>query len=245
MLRNRVHIMLTALTLVALMAVALVVPRPAYAMSDGCTKANLTILDGQYTVGIISLTPVQFNAGEQIIVMAGTPATANPGDSISLSDGGSPVDTGTFPGTLTYTIPADGNYEFEWRVSGQGVVDATWSISCVEAGSNPTTGAGGSVEEPFFETVVPALSVDAGKAADTTHNGVKPLAVFDARWWGVKTVSAANFPALAGVDLSTTEVLCLNDSGEWTGEYVSEWASSEDFLQAYVKQHGICGVFPK
>lgn len=110
--------------------------------------------------------------------------------------------------------------------------------------SSATGGLTSNPAEPFFQTSVPAQSIDAFKAAVVPlPDGRVPLAIFEPHWWGVKTLNSTHFPAVT--DWTQAEVYCLDSGGNWTGEYVSTWSESEAVLQVYIKQHGICGIFPK
>ncbi len=110
--------------------------------------------------------PMAFHAGETITVRAGEPtADATPTATelyfdIGPAGSNKVVDSGAFPATLTYTMPADGTHNGGFRVdAGQ----ATWHLSC-------TAPLGGGEDDGLADTgsasgvlvVVAGLAVAGG-----------------------------------------------------------------------------------
>ena len=110
--------------------------------------------------------PMAFHAGETITVRAGEPtADATPTATelyfdIGPAGSNKVVDSGAFPATLTYTMPADGTHNGGFRVdAGQ----ATWHLSC-------TAPLGGGEDDGLADTgsasgvlvLVAALAVAGG-----------------------------------------------------------------------------------
>jgi hypothetical protein len=79
-------------------------------------------------VGVFVATR-SFFAGETVTMTAGEPA----GDPavIQLLVDSTEVDRSAFPGTLTYTFPADRNSFLQWNADN--FQNATWTVSCQPA----------------------------------------------------------------------------------------------------------------
>jgi hypothetical protein len=100
-------------------------------LSAGCTELNRATYDVQ-TTGTFAGT-FAFLAGERIVLTAGAPATGAPtGVQFELSF--TAVQSASYPGTLTYVVPADGTMTVSWTALGG---DPTWAVSCQEPGSDP------------------------------------------------------------------------------------------------------------
>lgn len=228
------------------MLTALLAPvQPAYAnssdrptsLSSGCLGWNIPA-DMPAEALILSRAggwfDAQYSAGEQITaVLSQVPGFDYHDTTFYMEVNGQPVASTGVPGVASYTIPADGFYNLS-IYSGNGVPASFVGSTC----GMPTA-------EPYIETVVPALGVDLDKARESAYNGQLPLDVFEAKWWGIKTVTENKFPALADMDLTGVEVRCLNGAGEWVDDYVTVSHSDAGILQVLVKQHGICGIFPQ
>jgi hypothetical protein len=97
-------------------------------VSPGCAELNdAAMWDGAYISGGLDFS---FKAGETMTMSAGDPTTGSP-TGISLTVNSAVVDTDTYPGTVQYTIPADGDYAVRWTTepSNAGVI-GTWTVSC-------------------------------------------------------------------------------------------------------------------
>ncbi len=96
----------------------------------GCPTLNGSAFDGSSTGD--SLFPLDFNAGERIMFTAANPASGTP-TAVNLRIGGNLVDTATFPGTVSFTAPADlSGIGVSWDLAPAGAT-ATWTVSCSPA----------------------------------------------------------------------------------------------------------------
>jgi hypothetical protein len=93
-------------------------------VSAGCATVNAPSLDGSYVS--FGSQAMAFKAGETLTLSAGDPS-AGGATGISLTVGAVESDV-PYPGTVQYTIPADGNYVFGWTT--QPAVGATWTANC-------------------------------------------------------------------------------------------------------------------
>jgi hypothetical protein len=99
----------------------------AAGVSEGCGSLNEGPLRGSYVSAGLSAT---FKAGETMTMSAGEPSIGNP-TGLSLSVNSVDVDTEAYPGTVHYTIPADGTYGVGWTILPVLIgVGATWTVSC-------------------------------------------------------------------------------------------------------------------
>ena len=106
------------------------------APSAGCTDTNDPLYDSMYRIGIVPTTT--FFAGETIIVTAGPPETGTPIAPLFISLDLVVAASGSYPGTISYTFPADTNVELRWGHS-EPTADATFSVICTTAITNTTT----------------------------------------------------------------------------------------------------------
>lgn len=100
--------------------------------------------DGVYFATFLAVR--DYTTGEVITVSAtaaaGIPTPSSTSVTKQLFEGGDSieepvqVDTDGFPGTLTYTIPADAPYRLAWTVDVGG---AQWQASCEPAATTPST----------------------------------------------------------------------------------------------------------
>lgn len=123
--------------LVAIPAAGASVQSRAITGSPGCEAVNDPALDGWYVLETVG--PIQFLGGEVITASAG--AAANPllraDPETQLVANSISRDIGSFPGTVSWTIPADGVYEVMWRViipSEDALQPRTpegqWTVTC-------------------------------------------------------------------------------------------------------------------
>lgn len=110
---------------------------PAAALSEGCLAASADI-GNHYTER--NIFAQDFLAGETLTVTAGEPWSTLLPTEVVLEVGGVPVDTDTFPGTVSYTFPADVNTSIRWLVDHG---NATWTTTC-----GPLAAAPVAVPEP-------------------------------------------------------------------------------------------------
>lgn len=153
----------------------------------------------------------------------------------------------TDDGTLSYTFTTSGNYDYSFGTSPTNN-NLFWDFNCPTAGAAPASNpapVGGTLAEPFFQNSLPAQGIHLDIARETPYMGQLPIDVFEPHWWGVKSLNAARFPKLAGMDLTTVEVLCMDSAGNWSGEWVTEYRVTETVHEVLIKQHGICAIFPK
>jgi hypothetical protein len=125
--------------LVVVTSVVALQPPPAaeaQSLSEGCNYMNDPFWDSGAAHTLFSGYTLAFNQGEQIVVTAGPPENGTVLGPITLSLSSTVVATAPYPGTLTYTIPANMVAVFQSvGVSGSGT--ATWDISCGLAPNQP------------------------------------------------------------------------------------------------------------
>lgn len=131
-----------ALSVVMSVLAALVAASPvrAQSLSESCQYVNsLEMLDGSYFQGAVG---GHYFAGETITVQATAPTAGTLPIMIVLqSPFGTVVDTAAFPGTVSYTFPADIGTDLNWSTNSNGNV--TWAVSCHgPEGTCTITGAG-------------------------------------------------------------------------------------------------------
>jgi len=142
--------------------------------SAGCPSLRGSGFDDVSAGGLIN--PANFNAGERVTVSASAPATGAP-TAVNLRYAGSLVDTATFPGTVSFTVPADSTTSLSWDLSPAGAT-ATWTVSCTDA---PTQSAGcatlnGPTLDGVYGTGGPiSLAFNAGERI--TFHGTVPFNV--------------------------------------------------------------------
>ena len=96
--------------------------------SLGCDQLNWPVKDGLYEFRSMG---GEFAAGEELNFVASHPSgdTDTP-SAVYLDLDGVETARASFPGTLTYTVPTSGYYDFFWRTdTGR----ATWEVSCTAA----------------------------------------------------------------------------------------------------------------
>jgi len=204
-------------------------PAQAVALSPGCEEVNQPSHDGTYP-GVIFISWQMF-AGERLIMSAGEPHTGTP-STLYLYFDGPLVDTAPFPGTVSYTVPADGIYSFGW-IPDYGTV--TWDVSCLPPGEH--SGAAGppytGIKLLSDAQQAPYLSVP--NAAGTTACGA-----FDVNGWGAKYVGLADFPGCT----APVTVMCFTGDGAWTADTVSGVVMHGDWEVDFTSsQDGTCGLF--
>lgn len=96
-------------------------------LSTGCQNMNDPFFDRVY--GTAAAIGLPFTAGEKITITAGEPGFFAP-ELLNLRVNGAIVDTSPFPGTLEYTIPADGTYQITFGAPIGGTPSATWTVKC-------------------------------------------------------------------------------------------------------------------
>lgn len=94
------------------------------------------------------------------------------------------------------------------------------------------------------ETVLPVIPEVAEPYEDMPYEGQTACAIFQVDWWGNKVVDPALLPDCPDMDPDETQVACLK-AGGWSTESVEELGATLGLYQAYVSQHGLCGVFEK
>ena len=131
----------TAATMMAQMAILAAVglnASPAAAQagsSPGCQNLNDPSLDDQY-FGRQSAAPTQHFAGETITFTASTPVNGpTPTAVIFEQPIGTVIATSPFPGTVSYTYPADAITTISWYVNTNSSV--TWTVTCTPAPAYP------------------------------------------------------------------------------------------------------------
>ena len=147
-------------------------------LSVGCALLNSASFDVENAGGESDLR--DFVAGEVITVRTGEPAGGGGPDDTFLFINNDPVSSsGTFPTSLSYTVPADGEYSVKWEVV-EGAV--TWAVSC--AAPRPDADGDGVpdtiVEPPLAETGASTMSIGL-LATALVVGGASTLLVGDVR----------------------------------------------------------------
>ena len=96
--------------------------------------------------------PQQGFAGEMITVSTGPPTVGTTPTATELQVNGAVVASGGLPATLSYTLPADGQYAVVWRVNAGG---ATWNVSCTPAPPDADADGVLDVDDACADTVLP------------------------------------------------------------------------------------------
>ena len=97
--------------------------------SAGCPSLNSFSFDE--TSAGNAIFPANFNAGERVVVSA-APATGSP-TAVNLRYAGALVDTAPFPGTVSFTVPADASSTgVSWDLTPASAT-AVWTVSCSPA----------------------------------------------------------------------------------------------------------------
>lgn len=148
-----------------LLVVSLTSATGSLALSSGCDVFNRAQLDGQY---IQMDVVVSLETGEVLSFTADTPTSGDAPTGIGLRVGPSgtapqdlpEVDSASFPGTVTYMVPADGDYAVLWttKSASPDPLDATWDLSCELPEEEPDTDGWNSGQC--------VSSDEAGRAAD-------------------------------------------------------------------------------
>jgi hypothetical protein len=120
------------LLLMALVASVIVVIPAGSAMaapSSGCNGLNDPALDNLFTSSLGGTDT--FSAGEVLTFTADLPTAGAP-SGIALFINFTQIDAGPFPGSVSYTVPADGSYAFgAGSVGPGGSPFVTWNVECV------------------------------------------------------------------------------------------------------------------
>lgn len=132
-------------------------------LSAGCQEFNVSWYDGLYTGSIgVELHPDEFWAGEVITIITSPPYQYDTPTQIELWFYGdaAPVATGSYPGTLTYVVPADTVKNGFW-VETSPANAVTWNLSCTGPASESSTGPGPDM------VVIPSTAVVGMFTEDT------------------------------------------------------------------------------
>jgi hypothetical protein len=106
-------------------------------LSPGCQLLN----DPSWEAGLphsgggFIIVTFPFAAGELIMASAGEPTLNGTPTTVSLIVNNVVVATASFPGTVQYVIPADGEYSVFWSAGPSG--NNTWSIGCEAPVTDP------------------------------------------------------------------------------------------------------------
>lgn len=122
-------------------------------VSPGCQELNDPALDSFYDA--VNQPGLSFFAGEQIEVTATFPAADPPPTQISFQVEGTMTQNTSFPGSLSYTFPADVTTGVSWNTDT--LVEVTWVVSCSAASAYPLAV---SAPEPSANALQGALTVE-------------------------------------------------------------------------------------
>ena len=97
------------------------------ATSEGCDILNGTDLPAlNPTGGILGISRAYF-AGDTILATVSPPTANGTPTSVELRVDGNVVDSDSFPGSVTYVFPSDGNFQVDMDLDdGQ----AAWTLTC-------------------------------------------------------------------------------------------------------------------
>lgn len=149
------------LTAVMLGLGLLFVPAPAMAqaaLSPGCQALNAPAFDGFYSGTGIPAT--SFFAGERVTVEADPPNDPTFMPQIFLHVEGAGSQTTSFPGTLSYTFPANALVGVAWGENPPVGNRATWAVSCTAAAYPLAVSVSAPAEMASLETPTVGASVD-------------------------------------------------------------------------------------
>lgn len=139
----------------------LLVPATAMAqaaLSPGCQALNAPDFDGFYSGTAVPRT--SFLAGERVTVEANPPNDATFMPQIFLQVEGAPPQATSFPGTLSYTFPADALVGVAWGENPPVGNRATWTVSCTAAAYPLAASVSAPAEMASLETPTVGASVD-------------------------------------------------------------------------------------
>jgi len=95
--------------------------------SEGCDILNGVDLPALNPTGGIDGISRAYFAGDTILATVSPPTENGPPTSIELRLDGNVVDSDSFPGSVTYVFPSDGNFQVDIDLDdGQ----ATWTLTC-------------------------------------------------------------------------------------------------------------------
>jgi hypothetical protein len=171
---RRIALMKTNLLLVVLLLSLFAVSSPVHAASPGCAAVDFTLVNGSFARPIIAM---HFNAGEKIVYTVTSSAIQLASIKIyDLTNHHTVIENANPSGlteTLSYTIPASGNYQFAflWSLIHGGHTTVTATTSC--------SGPGQAGEVPLFTDG--RINTDAAQTASIycANGGITVYAVVD------------------------------------------------------------------
>lgn len=102
--------------------------------SEGCTTINSVAPDFVVSTLTVSVDNA-FVSGDRVTAdVRGGPGNATDAE---VRVDGSIVDSTSLPGTLSYDIPADGNYVLVFQALGGSSLDSTWNFNCTSQSPRP------------------------------------------------------------------------------------------------------------
>ena len=119
------------------------------APSAGCDILNGVDLATLNPTGAILGAPRAFFAGDTIVATVASPTATGTPTGVQLEIDTIVVDSDSFPGSVTYVFPADGNFQVDMRLDA---AQATWTLTCGQPIVPPVPG-------PATAAPVPTLSV--------------------------------------------------------------------------------------
>jgi hypothetical protein len=97
------------------------------ATSEGCDILNGVDLPAlNPTGGILGISRAYF-AGDTILATVSPPTANGTPTSVELRVDGNVVDSDSFPGSVTYVFPSDGNFQVDMDLDDG---EATWTLTC-------------------------------------------------------------------------------------------------------------------
>lgn len=98
---------------------------------------------------------------------------------------------------------------------------------------------------PEFQPVVqPITGAEAdGLLQVPDANGITPCGVFDVGSQGDRIVDLSQYDNCFPSNPSVHDIACLNDSAQWTKDFVSDLSYGGETVEFVSQQTGICGIF--
>lgn len=124
----------------------------AQTQPSGCQSLNDPLYDS-LSIGT-TVSPLNYVAGQQIVVMASPPFEFGAPEVLTLSVNDEPVASASYPATVNYTIPADGSYSVNWTTE---VANVAWTVSCDQRADLPADTTTSTPKEASFTVYLPLV----------------------------------------------------------------------------------------
>lgn len=205
---------LVVFALIFMSGVISVSPAIAQSSSTGCALINAAFWDAHVAGGY----PISddYNAGDQITVTANPPTSVNTPTIMRLIVNSVIIDTTAFPGTLSYTFPADTTTTVGWTLDNG---NADWTVSCSPGVAPPPPPPPVSPGVPVnteAQTMICPIFFDGRINHRDTFNPVVLYGYQDDDVWGLDVYAADNGEFLWRIPAETINAIetCPAESTE-------------------------------